>query len=280
MAEPTARRRRIARQATVIRSSRVTPHVVRIVLGGPGLAGFSPVHSDSYVKLVLPPRGAPYAAPFDPDAVQAEHPREFWPSTRTYTVRRWDEAAGELTLDVVTHGDEGLAGPWASAAQPGDTVMLFGPGGAYTPGTDADWHLLVGDETTLPAIAASIERLPAGARALAFVEVADATEQQDLVLPEGVTLTWVHRGDHAPGTALVAAVLSAALPEGTVQAFVHGEAGAVRDLRRWLRGTLAVPRELLSVSGYWRIGRTEDRWQAEKPEWNAAVEADEQTLAV
>ncbi len=280
MAEPTPRRRRVARQATVVRTDRVTPHLVRVVLGGEGLAGFAPVHTDSYVKLVLPPRGAPYAAPFDPDEVQAGQPREFWPCTRTYTVRRWDEAAGELTLDVVTHGDEGLAGPWASAARPGDAVVLFGPGGAYTPGPDVDWHLLVGDETTLPAIAATLERLPAGARALAFVEVADGTEEQPLDLPPGAELTWVHRGAGVPGTALVAAVLSAPLPEGTVQAFVHGEAGAVRELRRWLRNSLAVPREQLSVSGYWRIGRTEDRWQAEKPEWNAAVEAEEQTLSV
>ena len=90
----------------------------------------------------------------------------------------------------------------------------------------------------------------------------------------------MHRRDGVPGTALVAAVLSAPLPEGTVQAFVPGEAGAVRELRRWLRGTLEVPREQLSVSGYWRIGRSEDRWQAEEPEWNAAVEADERTLTV
>ncbi|WP_409330236.1 siderophore-interacting protein [Trujillonella humicola] len=280
MADPTPRRRRVARQATVVRTERVTPHLVRVVLGGEGLAGFAPVHTDSYVKLVLPPRGAPYAAPFDPDAVQAEQPREFWPATRTYTVRRWDRAAGELTLDVVTHGDEGLAGPWATAAVPGDAVVLFGPGGAYTPDAGADWHLLVGDESTLPAIAASLERLPAGARAFAFVEVADAAEEQAIDLPEGAELTWVHRGDGAPGAALVAAVLSAPLPDGAPQAFVHGEAGAVRELRRWLRGTLAVPRELLSVSGYWRIGRTEDRWQAEKPEWNAAVEAEEDSLPV
>ncbi len=280
MADPTPRRRRAARQATVVRTDRVTPHLVRVVLGGEGLSGFSPVHTDSYVKLVLPPGGAPYAAPFDPAVVEAEQPRELWPCTRTYTVRRWDEAAGELTLDVVTHGDVGLAGPWAAAARPGDSVVLLGPGGAYTPDADVDWHRLVGDETTLPSIAASLERLPPGARALAFVEVADGTEEQALDLPEDVELTWVHRGDGVPGTALVAAVLSAPLPEGSVQAFVHGEAGAVRELRRWLRNTLAVPREQLSVSGYWRIGRTEDRWQAEKPEWNAAVEAEEQTLAV
>src|SRR3712207_4699041 len=104
----------------------------------------------------------------------------------------------------------------------------MGPGGAYTPDPEADWHLLVGDETTLPAIAASLERLPAGARAFAFVEVADASEEQELDVPAGAELTWVHRGDGVAGTALVAAVLSAPLPEGTPQAFVHGEAGAVR----------------------------------------------------
>ena len=37
---------------------------------------------------------------------------------RTYTVREWD---GErLTIDFVVHGDEGVAGPWALPAQPGD----------------------------------------------------------------------------------------------------------------------------------------------------------------
>ncbi len=78
----------------------------------------------------------------------------------------------------------------------------------------------------------------------------------------------------------MAAVLGADLPEGDVQVFVHGEAGAVRELRRFVRTGLGVPRERLSVSGYWRVGRTEDRWQAEKPEWNAAVEAEESGLGV
>ncbi|MGY1814538.1 siderophore-interacting protein [Blastococcus sp. SYSU D00820] len=279
MAEPAPRRKRTIRVATVLRSTRVTPHLVRLVLGGEGLAGFAPQHTDSYVKLQLPPAGAPYGVPFDAEAVQAEHPQELWPQLRTYTVRAWDAAAGELTLDVVLHGDTGLAGPWAAAAQPGDRVQLLGPGGAYSPSPEFDWHLLVGDESALPAIAASMERLPAGAPALVFVEVEDATEEQDLPVPAGAQLVWVHR-DGAPGTALVAAVRGAELPAGAVHAFVHGEAGFVRDLRRWLRVDLGVPREQLSVSGYWRMGRTEDRWQAEKPEWNAAVEADEQGVAV
>ena len=82
--------------------------------------------------------------------------------TRTYTVRSWAPAARELTLDFVVHGDEGLAGPWAQQAQPGQQVRFLGPGGAYSPSQDADWHLLAGDESALPAIAAALEAMPAG----------------------------------------------------------------------------------------------------------------------
>jgi NADPH-dependent ferric siderophore reductase len=279
MADKAPRRPRTPRLATVVRTSRPTPHLVRVVLGGHGLAGFAPTFADAYVKLVLPPAGAPYAAPFDMDAVRGEHPRELWPCLRTYTVRAWDPVAGELVLDVVVHGDEGLAGPWAAAARPGDLVQLLGPGGAYEPAGDVDWHLLAGDETALPAIAASLERLPAGPTARVFVEVADAAEEQPLPLPLGVQLTWVYRAG-LPGQALVTAVREAELPAGSVHAFVHGEAGFVRELRRFLRAERSVPREQLSASGYWRLGRTDEGWRAEKAEWNAAVEADEQRVAV
>ncbi|MFW3172322.1 siderophore-interacting protein [Geodermatophilus sp. CPCC 206100] len=280
MADQAPRRPRTPRLATVLRTSRPTPHLVRVVLGGDGLAGFAPEHSDSYVKILFAPAGAPYATPFDVEQVRSEHPQELWPTTRTYTVREWDAATGELTIDFVVHGDEGVAGPWALAARAGDVVQLLGPGGAYTPSPDVDWHLLVGDDTALPAITAALARLPEGAHARVFVEVGDAADEQPLPGGPGVEVEWVHRADGHPGTALVAAVCAAELPAGSVQVFVHGEAGAVRDVRRFLRAHHDVPRELLSISGYWRVGRTEDRWQAEKREWNAAVEAEEQTLTV
>ena len=157
--------------------------------------------------------------------------------------------------------------------------QMSGPGGAYAPSVLADWHLLVGDEAALPAIAAALPRLPAGAEARVFIEVAGPEEEQDLPVGPGVELHWVHRGPAVPGEALVTAVRSAQLPTGTAQAFVHGEAHLVRELRSLVRVDLAVPRELMSVSGYWRLGSTEDRWQAEKRDWNAAIEAAEQVAA-
>ncbi|GAA4757119.1 siderophore-interacting protein [Modestobacter marinus] len=285
MTSPTTRERvrrpRAARVGEVLRTTRVTPHMIRVVLGGAGLAGFpAGEYTDHYVKLLFPPAGAPYGVPFDPEQVRAELPAELWPVTRTYTVRAWDAAAGELTIDFVHHGDTGLAGPWAANAQPGDLIQLLGPGGAYAPSPDAEWHLLVGDESALPAIAAALPRLPARVPAFVFLEVAGPAEQQsDLVLGDGVTVVWVHRGDGAPGEALVTAVKAVQLPAGTGHVFVHGEAGLVKELRLHLRSERGLDPAFTSVSGYWRQGRTEDRWQAEKPEWNAAVEAAEQALA-
>jgi NADPH-dependent ferric siderophore reductase len=271
------RRGRTPKVAEVLRTSRITPHMIRVVLGGKGLAGFrADEFTDHYVKLLFPPAGAPYGVPYDVEDVRAEHPREMWPVTRTYTVRAWDAAAGELTIDFVHHGDEGIAGPWADAARPGDLIQLLGPGGAYAPHPEADWHLLAGDEAALPAIAVALERLPSGAEALVFVEVAGPEEQQDdLVLSPGVDLRWVHRGDAAPGEPLVAAVRGTALPAGNGHVFVHGEAFAVRELRRHLRTERGLDPQWTSISGYWRRGDTEDRWQAGKTQWNAAIEAED-----
>lgn len=272
-----APRTRTPRIGEVVRTSWLTPHMVRVVLGGPGLAGFPDGEfTDRYVKLLLPPAGATYGVPYDVEQVRAEHPQEHWPVTRTYTVRAWDAAAGELTIDFVHHGDQGVAGPWAAAARPGDRIQLLGPGGAYAPRPDADWHLLAGDEAALPAVAATLDRLPGGARALVFLEVAGPEEEQtDLVVTPGVDLRWLHRGDAEPGVPLVDAVRAVPLPEGNGQVFVHGEAHAVRELRRHLRAQRGLDPAWTSISGYWRRGDTEDGWQSTKQQWNAQIEAEE-----
>ena len=90
---------------------------------------------------------------------------------RSCTVRAFDAAVLELTLDFVVHGDAGVAGPWAATAAPGTEVLLLGPGGGYAPDPAATHHLLAGDESALPAIAVALERLPDHARGQVVVEV-------------------------------------------------------------------------------------------------------------
>ncbi|MBX9395893.1 siderophore-interacting protein [Streptomyces sp. TRM72054] len=279
MAERPARQPRRAHSAQVVRAERLTPHMQRVVLGGDGLAEFAAgTCTDHYVKLLFPPaEGVTYPEPFDLQRIREELPREQWPVTRTYTVRAWDPELRELTLDFVLHGGEGLAGPWAMRAQPGDTLRLMGPGGAYAPDASADWHLLAGDESALPAIAAALESLPDGAEVRAFVEVAGPEEEQKI--DSDAEVVWLHRGDRPIGEALVEAVRALEFPEGRVQAFVHGEAAFVKELRGLLRMERQIPREDLSISGYWRLGHNEDGWQAAKREWNARIEAEQETGA-
>jgi NADPH-dependent ferric siderophore reductase len=192
---------------TVLRTETVAPAMRRLVLGGPGFAeflvnrrGMQQPYTDEYVKLVFLADGFDYPEPLDLAIVKDTMPAEARPVLRTYTVRWVDEVAAELAIDFVVHGDAGIAGPWAARAEPGDTIHVRGPSGGYVPDPSADWHLFVGDEAGLPAITASIEALPAGARAVAFVEIGGPADEIAIATVADLELHWLHRGDAEPGT--------------------------------------------------------------------------------
>jgi NADPH-dependent ferric siderophore reductase len=256
---------------TVEGVDRLSAGTIRIVFGGAALEGFEAgTFTDHYVKLHLPPPRAPYGPPFDPVGVREGLPRELWPRTRTYTVRAWDPTARRLTIDFVVHGAEGIAGPWAARARPGDVLQLLGPGGAYAPDSTLGCHLFVGDESALPAIAASLERVVNGATVHVVAQV--PSEAHCIPLPGELAVRWLFGDD--PDDVL-AEVRGIDLPAGDgVQAFVHGEAALVRAVRRHLIAERGIPRERLSASGYWKRNRTEEGWREDKPEWKRLVEAD------
>jgi len=158
-------------------------------------------------------------------------------------------------------------------------VLFAGPGGGYAPNADADWHLMAGDESALPAISAALERLPAGAPARVFVEVHDAAEEQKLQSDGEVEIVWLHRGDRPVGEALVEAVRGLEFLPGEVHAFVHGEANFVKELRRYLKLEHGLDPRQHSISGYWRRDTDEDGWQSTKGEWNRQAEAEEAAAA-
>ena len=273
MTAATPRPKRVPIRIEVRAVSWLSPSMVRVVFGGDDLARFDPSpYADSYVKLVFMAAGTPPADSVDLDALREELSPEHWPRLRTYTVRAFDPTLRQLTIDFVVHGDEGLAGPWAARAAVGDVLYLLGPGGAYAPDPAADWHLLVGDESALPAIAVALERLPADAVAHVLLEVDGPADQQDLGAPHGAAVVWLHRAGRPLGAALVDAVGTLRLPPGRGSAFVHGEADAVKELRRILRIERGLGREQLSISGYWRRGAEDEAWRAQKREWNAAIE--------
>lgn len=252
----------------------VTPAMVRVVLGGEGLAGFATADStDAYVNLAIAPEGAPYDAVFEPAEVRASYDAQWWPARRRYTVRAWD--GQRLTIDFVVHGDTGAAGRWASSAAPGDVLVLEGPGSGYRPDPDADWHLMVGDESALPAIAASLEAVPAGVPVVVRLVCDDAEHELPLTTPGALDLRWLHRaGDEDPATLLLRSVEQLQAPAGRVHAFVHGEAEEIRGIRRHLLAERGLARGDMSCSPYWRRTMTDEAWRAVKGDFVAAMEAD------
>lgn len=261
----------------VVTTTWITPTLVRVELGGPGLDGFAmPAATDAYVNVAVPPAGAGYGPVFDPREVHDTQPREAWPARRRYTVRRWDPASRRLTLDFVVHGTAGAAGPWAAAARPGDVLVFNGPGSGYLPDPGADRYLMVGDESALPAIAASLEALQVSAPAASAVVrlVCDGPGHQvPLEGPEGLDLRWLHRSEADPEP-LLAAVEALAWREGSVDVFVHGEAQEVRDVRRHLVVERGLAPGAMSCSPYWRRGMTDEGWRSVKKDFTAAMDAD------
>lgn len=260
----------------VIATQRLTPHLVRVELGEGDLAGFTmPDATDTYVNVAIPPRGAPYGEVFDPRQVKAEHPEPAWAARRRYTVRSWDPGSRRLTLDFVVHGDHGVAGPWADGVGVGDVLVFEGPSGGYRPDPDADWHLLVGDESALPAIAASLEALPPGAPAVVRLVCDGPDHELALPSPGDLDLVWLHRSGGPEDADLLADALAAIdFPAGRVHAFVHGEAEEIRSIRRHLLVERGLERADMSCSPYWRRTMTDEAWRQVKRDFVAAMEAE------
>ena len=235
----------------VRRSARITPRLVRVTLVGDELAGFGGEGPDRRIKMFFPVPGQDRpAVPRASTGGPVWPPGEPRPTIRTYTVRRYDASAGELDVDFVLHEGHGPAAAWAREARPGHWVGVSEPGGRYVPDPDAAFHLVIGDETALPAVATVLEALPAGVPAVAYLEVADAAEEQ--VLPGDARVHWVHRGDAPAGEPLTAAVRAAELPPGGGQAWLAGESMCVRDLRRHLLDDRGLDRRRVYATGYWR----------------------------
>ncbi len=232
----------------VRRSTRVTPRMVRVTLAGDELTGFPGDGPDRRIKMFFPVDGQDRpAVPRASTAGPVWPAGEARPAIRTYTVRRFDAAAGELDVDFVLHG-AGPATEWARDAGPGAWVGVSEPGGRWEPDTAADVQVVIGDETALPAVATVLDAI-GDVPALVFVEVPDAAEEQPLPRP----VTWVHRGDAEPGERLAAAVRAAAFPPGRAQAWLSGESACVKELREHLLRERGLDRRAVYATGYWRL---------------------------
>jgi len=243
------------RLVQVLRTHMVSPQLLRVTFGGDDLADFHSASFDDHVKVFFPSSGqdkpvlpevGPNGPVFPEGAARS--------AARDYTPRRFDNAARELDIEFVLHGD-GPASTWAAQARPGQFLGVGGPRGSFVIPRDFDWHMLVGDETALPAIARRLEELPAGVKALVVVEVASAIAEIPLQSEAEVELHWLHRnGGAAEGSLLAPALQDLPLPDGEGYAWAAGEAAAMRAVREHLVGQRGVDKKRIRASAYWKRG--------------------------
>jgi NADPH-dependent ferric siderophore reductase len=258
--EPTDRIRREPpkfRDLLVRRVEPLTPHMVRVVLGGPELSDFSLNEPAASVRVLLPPTpGADLVVPVwtGNEFLLSNGER---PVIRTLTPRRFDASAGELEVQIVVH-DGGAASRWVNAAAPGDSAAMSGPGRGYHIDPDAAGHLLVGDETAIPAIGQLLEWMPPAMAVEAHIEVGRREAELPLPVRGAAVITWHHRESGAsPGDALVVAVGLATIADGW-RIWAAGEAAAMYRIRHHLFDELGLSRARATVRGYWKHGRAGD----------------------
>lgn len=230
------------RELTVRTIEQLTPNMLRVTFSGADLEGFTSLGFDDHVKLFFPVAGA-----------EAGAEPQF--AGRNYTPRRYDPAAGTLLIDFALH-EAGPATRWAEQAKPGETLTIGGPRGSFVIPVNYDWHLLVGDDTALPAIGRRLEELPAGAKAVVIVEVDSPAEEIALETRADAQIRWVHRHGAAAGGAepLSQALRAASLPTGDYYAWVACESSAAKTLRIQLLAECGAKAQWTRASGYWRRG--------------------------
>src|SRR5690349_7672542 len=233
LAGPLAGTTRLA--LTVTGSGPLTPHMHRLRLTAPELAGLRYLPGQDMMLLV---------------GVDGNRPVR-----RRYTIRDLDTARQSVTLDVVRHGD-GPGEQWVSAAQPGDTIEGIAPRGKITTSRDADWHLFIGDESALPAIFVMAESLPAERQAVILLEIPEPADEQPLAAKAGVDLRWLPRqnGPAGEADALAAAAADVPLPSGLGHVYLLGEARVVSRLREVMAGR-GLPGSQVSPKAYWGRGK-------------------------
>lgn len=234
---PVARVQRVRheirrRVLQVVRVEAPSPHFRSVTFAGESLAGFVSASFDDHLKFILGGENADGAEEIK----------------RDYTPRRYDAAAGELTLEFSLHGD-GPVASWAAQATPGQQATIAGPRGSLIIPVDYDWHLLVGDETAIPAIARRLEELPADARVMVVLQVADVDERRSFHSAAMPSVLWVN-----DAAELVDTVRALPLPDGEGYAWCAGEAAAMAALRRVLVEEKGQPPHAIRAAAYWKRG--------------------------
>ncbi|HWK68414.1 MAG TPA: siderophore-interacting protein [Rhizobiaceae bacterium] len=239
------------REMKVMQTGMLSPHMRRISLAGSDLGRFAD-DDNLHVRLFFPPAGQPLVSPTrgDDGLVQPVEAQKR-PAVRKYTIRRIDPDSGLVDIDFVLHEDAGPGSDWARSAQIGDVIGMAGPGGRGA--RQADWMLLVGDETALPAIARILEGLAPDTEGVALIEVESEADEMLLARPQKLEVRWMHRAASADG--LATAVARIAIPADRSHfCWAGAEFEAIQSIRRYWKDECGISKSDQLAVAYWRRG--------------------------
>ena len=242
------------RRLTVKRITELSPSMRRITLTGDDLDGFLSASFDDHVKLMVPEKsGDELNLPILGESGLVFDENRPRPAMRDYTPRHYNADANELDIDFVLHHD-GPATVWATQAQVGHTLGVAGPRGSFVVPTAFDWHVLIGDETALPAISRRLEELPASAKALVIIKIDRDDSRIELISRAKLEVHWVTEADvDAAGIgALEAAVRGLTLPEGEGYIWAAGEYSDIKAVRQYIADEWVIDKSRIRASSYWR----------------------------
>ena len=239
---------------TVTNTVDLAPNVRRITFRADEFAGHALTGADEYFGLLMPPSGAsavtmPTENRLNVRQAIRKMPEDQRPDLRWYTIRRLRAADAEIDVDFILHGDAGPGTRWASRAEPGQVVGFRAGNATYQP-AQPGLRLVAADETALPALSAILEAHP-DADIRAFVEVPDDSFR--LPIDSAHEVTWLVRGDDAPGSRLLPSVADVDTTD-LGYAWLCGESAIATGLRRHLVKERGVDRRRIMFSGYWKVG--------------------------
>ena len=208
---------------------------------------------DEFWYLMVPQPGAPDEIRHGFAISQLETiPDNRRPMAAYYTTRRRRPEDGEIDLWIHLHHDTGVAG-WAATAQIGDTVALWGPRATYDPPEGTSHHLLVVDETGMPAAAAITEALSPDHPVTLIAEIEAPGYEPPLKAGSNVDLRWVYRSQR--GASLSKTVAALELNSESLYAFGAANSQEISAVRKHLRRDRAMSASAVSMTGYWRRER-------------------------
>lgn len=232
----------------------LSPAMRRVTFTGDDLAGFLSASFDDHLKFMVPDEFnvKPNIPEVGPKGLVFEEGKPK-PAMRDYTPRRYDPAANELDIDFVLH-HEGPATDWANQAKAGQFVGIAGPRGSFVIPTAFDWHLLIGDETAIPAISRRLEELPKQAKAIVVIKTVSADAKMELASQCELDVQWVTEADQSGSGkgALESAVRGLSLPKGEGYVWAAGEYNDIKAVRLYLTDELGIDKSRIRAASYWR----------------------------